>query len=192
MGKGMLRVGGLKSVRPKPPDPIPPTFKLIPNLFCFSIALAAGIKKIFIGVRGSRNVCVWVIREAVPCGMLGQVFPPLLGFVSGLLLPTALHWGGTGGRRTPVPRGSQHLCVFKCRGQTEQICTQGSIVILRRRRKRKIHCKVSGAPLQLPCLLFFPKREGRSREKPHILKCPHLLLLPGGGSGVNKPGSNMV
>lgn len=162
MGKGMLRVGGLKSVRPKPPDPIPPTFKLIPNLFCFLIALAAGIKKIFIGVRGSRNVCVWVIREGVPCGIPGQVFPPLLGFVSCLLLPTALHWGGTGGGRTPVPRGSQHLCVFKCRGQTEQICTQGSIVILRRRRKKKSTAKYQGPHCSSLAFYFFLRERGEA------------------------------
>lgn len=79
-------------------------------------AFAAGIKKIFIGERGSRRKR-GVGLGGVPWGGSGQVFLPLVGFVSRVwarFCPLCLTEGGGGaGGGAPVPRGAEHLCVFK-------------------------------------------------------------------------------
>lgn len=197
-GEGDAEGGGVRISEAEAPHPVAPIFRPIPNpsvLVCFFLALAAGIRKMPIGARGSRNVCVRVPREGFLVESLGSCLHLCWGLflVRFCPLPSV---GGTGGGRTPVPGGSQHLCVFKCGGQTEQICTQGSIVILRRKEKKKNPLQSFRGPVAAPLpfisFFFFSKREGRSRGKPRILKCPHLLLLPGGGGGVSKPGSDMV
>jgi len=81
-----------------------------------------------------------------------QVFPPLLGLFRGVW-PTLLDRGGAGGGRSPVPGGAQHLCVFKYGADRANMYS--GLYSLSAKQGKKIHCKVSGAPSQLPGYFSF-------------------------------------